>query len=1040
MRAMSLGSVADADRVLHVSADAAVRRDAALAFLRSLPPAAPALILVPSPNAGLRLVADALPPGAARWAWERRTLEVHAHALALPALAADGCATVSGLGAQALCAHVLHGIEPARLGRFAAVSGKPGFVRALHRTLDELRLARVPVASVAGRDPALAACYEAYCEALAAARLADRAQVFALALRALPEDSAAPPLLALDVAVEHAAAAELVAGLCRGSERVCATAPHGERRHAGAWSGLRELVHAPRAAGQLGRLQARLFETEVAGAAEDEKEPVVRFVSSPGESREAVEVARGVLEHAARGVPFDRMAVLLRDVDSYRAVLEEAFTRARVPAFFADGVRRPAPEGRAFAALLACAQTGLSARRFAEYLSIGAFPRAQAEQPALGPRHWERMLVDAAVVGGRARWARRLRGLARETEAELQLTAADERERLERKLAALMQLEAFALPLLDLLEGLPRRAPFSVWLPALEALAARALGDPSRVIELLLELAPLGDRAPLGLDEIVRLLAPRLNTLLRPSTGHGAGQVFVASIDEARGRSFDCVFVLGLAEKLFPARLGEDPLLPDATRRALSPALTTMEERVAGERLALRLAVGAASAQLCLSFPRFDSAHGRPRVPSFYGLEVLQALWGRLPGWGELTLHADPGAAARRGWPAPPEPARAIDDAEYDLALLEQLQTAPALAPGAARYLLNANPHLARALRFRARRWQLPRFVAADGFVAGEAASALLAPLSLRERSYSATALAHFAACPYRFYLYAIARVSEREQVADVSELDARQRGVLFHEVLRRTTEALQRAELLPLTAANSGAARGLLTAAFEQVVSEAREQYAPPIARVFDSALVALRADLEGWLSRLEHDGTWSPLAAEQTFGRRAGAADEPLLIEPGLSLAGAIDLVEMHEQRSSDGRRLLRATDYKTSSDAERLGVTNGGRVLQPLLYALALERLYPDAQVAGGRLYFCTTRGHFASQDVPLDDDARAIARELVTSIDELVRAGLLPAAPAEGACQRCSYRAICGPDEEERVARVKARDAARLRNLQRVRRLP
>ena len=50
----------------------------------------------------------------------------------------------------------------------------------------------------------------------------------------------------------------------------------------------------------------------------------VSIVSAPGESRESVEVARGVLEAAARGVPFDRIAVAVRAVENYRAVLEEA--------------------------------------------------------------------------------------------------------------------------------------------------------------------------------------------------------------------------------------------------------------------------------------------------------------------------------------------------------------------------------------------------------------------------------------------------------------------------------------------------------------------------------------------------------------------------------------------------------------------------------------------------------------------------------------------------------------------------------------------
>ena len=77
--------------------------------------------------------------------------------------------------------------------------------------------------------------------------------------------------------------------------------------------------------------------------------------SAPGESRECVEVARRVLDLAKHGIAFDRMAVLLRSPEEYRAPLEEAFVRAGVPAHFARGAVRPDPSGRALYVLLRCA-------------------------------------------------------------------------------------------------------------------------------------------------------------------------------------------------------------------------------------------------------------------------------------------------------------------------------------------------------------------------------------------------------------------------------------------------------------------------------------------------------------------------------------------------------------------------------------------------------------------------------------------------------------------------------------------------------------
>ena len=113
---------------------------------------------------------------------------------------------------------------------------------------------------------------------------------------------------------------------------------------------------------------------------------------------------------------------------------------------------------------------------------------------------------------------------------------------------------------------------------------------------------------------------------------------------------------------------------------------------------------GAARRALVLSYPRLDTDRGRPRVPSFYALEALRAAEGVLPGFDELAARAELVAEARIGWPAPRHPENAIDEAEHDLALLEGLiDLRPEDAVGTARYLLGANPHLGRALRFRAR-------------------------------------------------------------------------------------------------------------------------------------------------------------------------------------------------------------------------------------------------------------------------------------------------------------------------------------------------
>ena len=58
-----------------------------------------------------------------------------------------------------------------------------------------------------------------------------------------------------------------------------------------------------------------------------------------------------------------------------------AFSRAGIPGFFSRGTVRPDPAGRAMLVLLACADEGLTASRFAEFLSLGQMPESMPEKP-----------------------------------------------------------------------------------------------------------------------------------------------------------------------------------------------------------------------------------------------------------------------------------------------------------------------------------------------------------------------------------------------------------------------------------------------------------------------------------------------------------------------------------------------------------------------------------------------------------------------------------------------------------------------------------
>ena len=177
----------------------------------------------------------------------------------------------------------------------------------------------------------------------------------------------------------------------------------------------------------------------------------------------------------------------------------------------------------------------------------------------------------------------------------------------------------------------------------------------------------MGDVGPVALEEVAEVLSERLRFLRREPPAQRWGRVFVGSIEEARGREFGVVFLPGLAEGLFPQRMLEDPLLLDELRQAVSEHLPLRKQRVTDERQRLHLAVAAARDRLVVSYPRMEVAEARPRVPSFYALELPRAVEGSLPELKAFEDRARDAAPARLNWPAPKEAADAIDDAEFDL-------------------------------------------------------------------------------------------------------------------------------------------------------------------------------------------------------------------------------------------------------------------------------------------------------------------------------------------------------------------------------------
>jgi ATP-dependent helicase/nuclease subunit B len=1079
------------------------RADTVADWLRSLPPEGETLIVASNWDAADDLLREFANERGAAFAIHRLTLDKAISLLAAETLAERNLAPAAGLTVTALAARAIHMLAGSNaLGHFMPVAERHGFASAVARTINELRLSRIMADELRAIDSVgapLAALLEQYEAELAEAKLADRAAMISMASEGIGTNPApryvALPTVFFDVPIRSRAEAEFIAQLVSRADKTVFTIASGDVRTE---KYVRAIFDDPtierpplRSESSLVRLQDNLFETS--RLAERPCDDSVKIFSTPGEAREAVEIAREIHACAREGIAFDRIAVLLRASTPYNAHLEEALARASIPAYFARGTLRPEPGGRALLTLLNCAVEHLSARRFAEYLSLAQVPDADrdadsstsflpehdlmplpestaisvppagsavtvddpvpvVEGSARAPWRWEDLIIDASVIGGRDRWRRRLNGLEEEfrtklTEVEDEAAAAH----LRRQLIDLDHLKQVALPVIDALDSLPRVANWGEWLHALTALTNLAIRDREPVLTALAELAPMAPIGPIALDEVLLVLTERLGKLTRRPPRRRYGSVYVAAGEDACGLSFDTVFIPGLAERLFPQKLIQDPILPDRVREMVGSDLVVQDDRRIKERLALQIAAGAAERAVVLSYPRIDIDQGRPRVPSFYALEAMRAAEGHLRGFEELGVVASTVRELRLGWPAPANKAEAIDNAEFDLALLDKLvDQDPERTTGAARYLLTSkysNLHLTRSLRARGRRWR-KRWSVNDGLISPDveylrretdypaaAAKAALQKHALAARSFSATALQKFAECPYRFALYTIMKLEPREDIEPIEAIDPLVRGAIFHEVQFEVLSTLREHGALPVTVKNLDDALRLVAERLGGVAEKYREKLAPAIKRVWDDGIASISADLSEWLRRsAERAEPWLPHRFELSFGLRdreqadPQSCEKPILVAGQLQLRGSIDLVERHATRGC-----LRVTDHKTGKARAPMNVVvGGGRVLQPLLYSLAAQSLLSEP-VDSGRLYYCTLAGGFEVREVELNDVARESVATVIKIIANALESGFFPAAPDERECQWCDYRSLCGPYEQRRSLRKPAQALMSLRKL-------
>ncbi|HEV2855354.1 MAG TPA: PD-(D/E)XK nuclease family protein [Thermoanaerobaculia bacterium] len=353
----------------------------------------------------------------------------------------------------------------------------------------------------------------------------------------------------------------------------------------------------------------------------------------------------------------------------------------------------------------------------------------------------------------------------------------------------------------DRLATWPQEAPLEIHLTCLEDLLNKDLNwdagseEARPVVAALDELErEVPARLRLGREEVRLLLEGLLEEAGTSELGGQGGGVQVLSVVEARGRTFDHLFLLGLNRDVFPRGIREDPLMTDDLRRILRRVLPDVPVKRSGfdEERYLFAQLLSASPSVTLSWQTADD-DGKPVSPSPLAerlrerirIEKAPPLWalpaaGPLPGPRMAAEHAlMAGLHAPRRWFGRVLPL-AIEEGRAELAHAAFDLPPARLAAARLAVLEEMDPDL-RTPEGRSARSRLGPYFGFIGRLPGGGEG------EPRLRELYVTQLENLAACPWQLFLVRLLRIEPTpDPLGALPGVDAVLLGNVVHATLER--------------------------------------------------------------------------------------------------------------------------------------------------------------------------------------------------------------------------------------------------------------
>lgn len=774
------------------------------------------------------------------------------------------------------------------------------------------------------------------------------------------------------------------------------------------------------------------------------QESKIEIISAPDRAAEVRAVAREIKRLAIEDhVALNEIAIVCRTLSSYAHHVERIFGECAIPV--AIDASLAASDNPAVVALLRL--LNLRGQSFPRRACLEAWRSPYFDWAAFGFGEQAADLLDAIslaenVTQGREQWQRAVIAFAENQERErvraefdacVDESEAERRARYERLAASLERW-------FDALTPPPHatREAHHEW--------ASELIERCRVVEQATS-GKHASRDGSALNAFISILGSVAHNdltkrLTRQTDEQGSGEIswaaFVAEVEGplslvrhdretvARGcvsaleahrlrpRRYRAVFVLGLIEGEFPARLTERAPYTAGERDALRRAGVDLTETVndaGADLLAFYKTMSRATARLYLTFARTDVAGGE-LLPSYLIEEVQpfassppRRLASALSGedyemhqacsLAELAMRA---AAAQRRM----ESAGEVADHQALQAATRRLNAE-----------LPSWPMTTRGAEVERRRMTATARDIHSGWILDEALGGALKQRFGPDHLWSASQINDYGTCPFRFFARHALKLDALSEPGE--GLASHHLGHAYHRILERLYIELRERDIL------------IQSHTAEQAIDEAARIAEAVLQRMLDTGEVRRdglwefnKEEIKRRVGRLlRREATWNdaepaqPLLCECKFGM-AGA--EPLVIRcdgGDVKFCGIVDRID--HRRDSDEWVVV---DYKTRRTPIPIKDALDGRNLQLPIYAMAATRVIKkEARVAAA--YYLHIHSRKRGSELSKEGDAATSLEQLIDHAEqrirtyvERIRGGSFPVQPnGDSVCQACDYGVMC-----------------------------